>query len=115
LYLKPADLARIGYLVLRRGRWGNQQVVPESWITAATTAYSRDVFFTSYGSDYGYYWWLFPSQPGGPDDDVITASGSGGQWLFVVPKLDLVVAVVASNGAGLDLLYDGVLPALTAR
>ena len=115
LYLKPTDLARIGYLVLRRGRWGSQQIVPESWITASTTPYSRDVFFGAYGSDYGYFWWLFPSTPGAADDDVITASGSGGQWLFVVPKLDLVVAVAASNGAGLDLLYDGVLPALTAR
>jgi hypothetical protein len=31
----------------------------ESWITAATTPYSNDVLFTAYGSDYGYYWWLF--------------------------------------------------------
>src|SRR5262245_46557107 len=64
LYLKPSDLARVGYLVLRRGRWGDRQIVPESWIAAATTPYSRDVFFTAYGSDYGYYWWLFPSLPG---------------------------------------------------
>ncbi len=115
LFLKPADLARIGYLVLRRGRWGERQVVPEAWIAAATTPYTRDVFFTSYGSDYGYLWWLFPQLRGGADDNVITASGSGGQWLFVVPSLDLVVAVAASNGAGLDLLYDGVLPAITGR
>jgi hypothetical protein len=43
---------------------------------------------------------------------VIAASGSGGQWLFVVPALDLVVAIVASDGNGLDLLYDAILPAV---
>jgi CubicO group peptidase (beta-lactamase class C family) len=115
LYLKPTDLARIGYLVLRRGRWGDRQIVPESWITAATTAYSRDVLFTSYGSDYGYYWWLFPEQPGGPDDNVITASGSGGQWLFIIPRFDLVVAIAASNGDGLSVLYNAILPAISTR
>ena len=115
LFLKPTDLARIGYLVLRRGRWGDRQIVPESWITASTTAYSNDVFFTSYGSDYSYYWWLFPERPGGPDDSVITASGSGGQWLFIIPKFDLVVAVVASNGDGLGLLYNAILPAISMR
>jgi hypothetical protein len=37
---------------------------------------------------------------------VIAASGSRGQWLFVVPERDLVVVMIASSGAGLDLLYD---------
>jgi CubicO group peptidase (beta-lactamase class C family) len=106
LNLRAQDLARVGYLVLRKGRWGDKQVVPASWIAASTSAYTTDVFFTTYGSDYGYYWWLFPSRPGAADDDIIAASGSGGQWLFVVPKLDLVVAIVASNGAGLDLIYN---------
>ncbi len=115
LFLKPTDLARIGYLVLRHGRWGERQIVPEAWITAATTAYSHDVLFTSYGSDYGYYWWLFPEQPGGADNNVITASGSGGQWLFVIPKFDLVVAIAASNGDGLGVLYNAIFPALNTR
>ena len=71
--------------------------------------------FTSYGSDYGYYWWLFPEQPGGADNNVITASGSGGQWLFVIPKFDLVVAIAASNGDGLGVLYNAIFPALNTR
>ena len=114
LYLAPVDLARIGYLVLRRGRWGERQVVPATWIDSSTVAASHgpDLFFSSYGSSYGSFWWLFPLRRGGQGTEVITASGSGGQWLFVVPSLDLVVAVAASNGSGLDLLYDGVLPAI---
>jgi CubicO group peptidase (beta-lactamase class C family) len=114
LFLTPLDLARVGYLVLRRGRWGDRQVVPAAWIDSSTTPVTRGrpLLFSSYGSAYGDFWWLFPTRVGGADVGVFAASGTGGQWLFVVPGLDLVVAVAASNGDGLDLLYDDVLPAI---
>jgi CubicO group peptidase (beta-lactamase class C family) len=105
LNLSPPDLARIGYLVLRKGRWGDRQVVPESWIQAMAEPYTAgsSIFF---GTGYGYFWWLFPETRGGPDRGVITGSGSGGQWLFVIPSKDLVIAVTASEGDGIGLLYD---------
>jgi CubicO group peptidase (beta-lactamase class C family) len=108
LSLKPADLARIGYLVLRRGRWGDRQVVPASWVDASVEPLSSgpELLFSGFDPAYGYFWWRFPSRLGGSDRDVIAASGSGGQWLFIVPRLDLVVAIAASSGAGLVLLYD---------
>jgi len=114
LNLRAVDLARVGYLVLRGGAWGSRQIIPPAWLAASITPDSRGgpVFFSNYGSAYGYFWWLFPTRRGGNDTGVIAASGSGGQWLFVVPSLDLVVAIVASNGAGLDLMYDGVLSAI---
>jgi CubicO group peptidase (beta-lactamase class C family) len=113
LNLAPPDLARIGYLVLRQGKWGDKQVVPSSWITAMTQPYSSGppLFFSNYGSKYGYFWWLFPETQGGSGAEVWAGSGSGGQWLFVVPSKDLVIAVAASNGYGMDLLY-GVLGAI---
>ncbi|HZI41086.1 MAG TPA: serine hydrolase [Gemmatimonadaceae bacterium] len=115
LGLRAVDLARIGYLVLRRGQWGDTQIVPSEWVDASTRVDSHgpSLIFSSFSSSYGYFWWLFPHQRNGPDAEVITASGSGGQWLFVVPSLDLVVAVIAADGDGLDLFYDGVLPAIT--
>jgi CubicO group peptidase (beta-lactamase class C family) len=114
LYLKPVDLARIGYLVLRRGRWGDQQIVPQAWMDLSTRAVTRGspVYFSEYDSGYGYLWWLFPGYRGATDLGVIAASGAGGQWLFVVPRYDLVVVVVANNGDGLNLLYDELLPAV---
>ncbi len=114
LNLRAVDLARIGYLVLRRGRWGTTQVVPEDWIDLSTKPVTRGapVYFADYGSGYGYFWWLFPTRPGGGDLDIIAASGAYGQWLFVIPRLDLVVAIVANNGDGLNLLYDQILPAV---
>jgi CubicO group peptidase (beta-lactamase class C family) len=114
LNLRAVDLARIGYLVLRRGRWGDREVVPASWIDASIRPESRGapVYFSNFGSAYGYFWWLFPTRRGASDLGVIAASGSGGQWLFVVPSLDLVVAVVAAEGNGLDLFYDGIVAAV---
>jgi CubicO group peptidase (beta-lactamase class C family) len=114
LNLKPMDLARVGYLVLRGGRWGERQIVPRAWLDSSTRAITRGppVYFSNDGSGYGYFWWTFPTRRGGSDAGIIAGSGSGGQWLFVVPSLDLVVAIVAGSGNGLDLLYNGVLPAL---
>lgn len=117
LYLRPRDLARIGYLVLRNGKWGTQQLVPSSWIAKSTAVDTRDnsLIFSSYRPGYGYFWWLFPTTRNGNEIGIIAASGSGGQWLFVVPSLDLVVVMVAENGNGLDFLYDRLLPAITGR
>jgi CubicO group peptidase (beta-lactamase class C family) len=114
LNLRPIDMARIGYLVLRHGRWNDRQVVRSGWIDSSTTRLSRgeELIFSSYNSGYGYFWWTFPAHRGGSDAGVIAASGAGGQWIFIVPSLDLVVAIAATNGAGLDLLYDGVLAAI---
>jgi CubicO group peptidase (beta-lactamase class C family) len=107
LNLSTPDLARIGYLVLRNGKWGDKQVVPSAWITEMTRPYSSGsaLYFANYGSKYGYFWWLFPETRNGSGAGVWAGSGTGGQWLFVVPSQDLVIALTASSGDGLDLLY----------
>jgi CubicO group peptidase (beta-lactamase class C family) len=48
-----------------------------------------------FARSYGYLWWQGRSSMGGRDIDWIGALGRGGQRLYVVPKLDLVVAVTA--------------------
>ena len=111
--MRAIDLARIGYLVLRNGRWGNRQIISQSWLAESTSPVSSapGLIFDAFNPSYGYYWWGFPSLRGGQVRDIITASGAGGQWLFVIPSLDVVAVVIAENGDGLDLLYDGLLPA----
>jgi CubicO group peptidase (beta-lactamase class C family) len=122
LGLRASDLARIGYLVLRKGKWGDTQIVSESWLRESTGHHVRAPrTFGSHSTDYGYLWWLLPldNRAGGTwDTDIITASGAKGQWLFIVPKYDLVVAAT-SNGAGfsgyidpIEFLYSYILPAV---
>lgn len=121
LYLSTRDLARVGYLVLRRGRWNGAQVVPESWIAESTRPLVTPTYrLGGRTSSYGYLWWLYTLGGGLPDasttDLVIAASGAQGQWLFVVPKYDLVVAVNADIRSGPDpalgMLFGTILPAM---
>jgi CubicO group peptidase (beta-lactamase class C family) len=112
LYLRPRDMAKIGQLVLDEGRWRGRQIVSASWIRASTARTIAGVrTFGSHPVDYGYLWWTMnPS-------DLVTASGSGGQWIFVSPRDRLVVASTGANEDGrwtsaADFLYSDILPAL---
>lgn len=94
LNLRALDLARIGYLVLRRGNWNGTQVVPAAWLDESTQIHAqRPRSLGGYPTDYGYLWWLMPVGAGAATDVMITGSGNLNQWLFVVPRLDLVVVV----------------------
>lgn len=90
LRLRPADLAKIGQLALDGGRWNGQQVVPADWLKQS---------FRSRASldeaDYGYQWWLSPQNGGGPR--WIAGFGNGGQRLFLLPELDMLIVITAGN------------------
>jgi CubicO group peptidase (beta-lactamase class C family) len=122
LGLRVSDLARIGYLVLRKGMWGDRRVISEDWLRTVTAHHVRNPrTFGGTPTDYGYLWWLLAlDRRSGTDweSDIITASGARGQWLFIVPKHDLVVAVTSSaNGAPgymdpVNFLYAWILPSI---
>ncbi len=103
LHLRPRAMAKIGELILRRGQWGDQRVVSEEWLALST---ARHVTRPS-RSDYGYQWWHLPPEAGAAD--VVYASGWGGQLIFVVPGLDLIVVSTAGEyltgrGTALDFI-----------
>ena len=121
LLLTTRDLSRVGYLVLRNGRWNTTQVVPEAWVRESTRPLVTPTYrLGGRTSSYGYLWWLYTLTGGTPDantaDIVIAASGAMGQWLFVVPRYDLVVAINAgiTNGPdpALDMLFGTIIPAM---
>ncbi len=61
MFISSRDHARFGLLLLRRGRWGDRQLVSEAWIDEALTP--------SIQPNYGFMWWLntdreqFPNAP----------------------------------------------------
>jgi CubicO group peptidase (beta-lactamase class C family) len=90
LRLRPRDLAKIGQLVLQRGNWRGTRVVPASWIDAAMTPQ------INIGSDfYGYFFWLGRSLVERHEIRYVAAVGLGGQRVFIVPELDLVMVMNA--------------------
>ncbi len=91
LRLRPRDLAKIGQLVLDKGRWNDQQVVPADWLEAST----QPRFPAGDGLEYGYQWWLGKGRVDG--QRWIAGFGNGGQRLVIMPNRELVVVVMAGN------------------
>jgi CubicO group peptidase (beta-lactamase class C family) len=80
------DFARFGQLYLQGGVWGDEQVVPAGWVE---DSWQPSDASEAIDEPYGYQWWL--SDPEGLDVDLTSAAGHDGQWIHVVPELDLVV------------------------
>jgi len=91
LRMRPRDLAKIGRMVLSHGRWNGQIVVPADWIDASLAPQIA----TGDGLSYGYQWWIGAVEWHGTQHRWAAGFGNGGQRLFVVPDLDLVVVVTA--------------------
>jgi hypothetical protein len=77
--LTPHDMAKIGWLYLNNGRWGDQQLVPEKWVTDSTRKHINATLFDGYG----YQWWVTPGK-------YYAAVGYNGQFIFVVPDKNMV-------------------------
>ena len=124
LYLKTEDLAKMGQLLLQKGKWKGKQVLPKSYVLEATKAQvpcqpagtSPDKVaergLTKENSDwvqgYGYQVWRCRH-------NAFRADGAGGQFIIVIPEKDAVVVNTANLGnmqAELNLVWDHILPAL---
>jgi CubicO group peptidase (beta-lactamase class C family) len=91
LRLRPRDMAKIGQLVLAGGRWNDNQIVSKAWIDTSTASKLK----ATDNQSYGYLWWLGGARFNGRRVTWIGALGRGGQYIRIVPELDLVVAVTA--------------------
>jgi len=90
LRLRPRDLARIGRLVLEGGRWQGRTVVPEAWVRTVLSPCAS-------GGEFGHHWWSGRVWVRGKEIGWHGALGNGGQRLFVLPSLDLVVVMTAGE------------------
>ena len=94
MLMRPRDMAKIGYLIVNKGKWHGRPILSEEWIKQSTKAYVSDDEL-----GYGYYWWLCKYKARNETFETIFASGHGGQRVLVVPKLKLV-AVFTSKPDG---------------
>ena len=89
LMMRSPDMAKIGYLFLKKGRWGGKQIVSRRWVEEAT----RKHIDAPGAAGYGYQWWLRD------DPQRFEALGRAGQRITVHPSLD---AVVVFTGGGFE-------------
>ena len=100
LRMTPRDVARIGMMLTNGGMAGDQRVVPAQWLERCTA----QIVAVDEVRRYGYHWYMGDIAFGKPIDWAPAhlerwwgAFGEGGQRLFVLPNLKLVLAVTAGN------------------
>jgi CubicO group peptidase (beta-lactamase class C family) len=85
LYVTPRTMAKLGLLLLNNGTWNGQEILSKEYVTQAITAYAN----IEVGLDYGYQWWLDTTR------DTFSARGSEGQYIYVIPEHNIVIAITA--------------------
>ncbi len=117
LYLHPANMAIFGYLFLKNGFFNGMQIISDDWVKESTAKQIEviDPVTEQHTQDYGYLWWrTFPT----PTFNMYYAAGFGGQFIFVIPNLNMVVAMTAENSfeefgtIGLNILLGHIVPAV---
>lgn len=96
LSLTARDMVKIGTLYLQRGRMGSQQLIQAHWIEQALTPQVRISEVDPYADAYGYMWYFKQYPVAGRTVTVHFASGNGGNKIYLVPELDLVMAITSS-------------------
>lgn len=107
-YMRPADMLKIGQMVLDGGKWNNKRIVSQRWVrqsTRATTLIPDGSFVKTSRSTaaipqpcfYGFYWYNEVIRTRTGDYPVIFASGNGGQYIIIVPRLNKVVVFTQGN------------------
>ena len=107
-YLSARDLARVGLLMQRGGRWQQRQLLPAAWVEFVSTPFAGYQPQLAKPGDAvpGGHWWLNVELPGStrpwPDApaDTIAALGHWGQGLYVMPQEKLVVVRYADDRDG---------------
>lgn len=106
MYLTPRDWARVGLLVLQEGSWDGQQVVSDNWVEYMLSPSPTN-------NEYGGQLWL-NSNNKLPNDHVYF-SGNQGQYVGIIPSLDLIVVrmgVTQGVSSGINDLMESIVDAL---
>jgi CubicO group peptidase (beta-lactamase class C family) len=89
--LRPIDMAKFGYLYVNEGNWNGTQLIARDWVAKSTSKVldTKGKLNSAEDFGYGYLWWMNSFEG-------YSAHGAGGQYIFVIPGLD-VVAVFTSG------------------
>jgi CubicO group peptidase (beta-lactamase class C family) len=110
LSIRTEDIARFGQLYLQQGKWNDQQLIPASWVEAATARQTSNGSNPKSDWDQGYGYQFWRCRHGAYRGD-----GAFGQYCIVLPDQDAVIAItsgVRDMQAVLNLVWDKLLPAM---
>jgi CubicO group peptidase (beta-lactamase class C family) len=93
--IRARDMAKIGQLLLNGGSWNGVQVVSSAWVGLATR---NEAPGGTADAGYGFLWWT-TGETGYPS---FYAAGYGGQYIYVIPTLEIVVVTTGDPGISPD-------------
>ena len=117
LFMKPRDMAKLGYLYLMNGTWDGQEIVTEDWIEESTSTHVdlNEKYSWWLRDGYGYQWWTMKYE------DWYYANGQDGQMICVLDDYDMVVVCTgyseigpmnSKDGPGPIVIRDFLIPAI---
>lgn len=95
LNLRTRDYAKFGQLFLQGGEWEGEQLIPAAWVEDSTKNHAPNVHPVR-GSGYGYQWWV-PMPQKEPSKGDFFAVGIYGQYVYVNPAMNIVIAKNAAD------------------
>lgn len=118
LMLRPRDFAKIGQLILNRGRWGEQQIVSPEWIDALIRRQADTWGPEMPAEEWGFLCWRKNFVVNGQSHAAFFAAGNGDQLLIGFPELQLLAVFTGGNYNAplakqpLEMLERYILPAV---
>jgi CubicO group peptidase (beta-lactamase class C family) len=101
IYMKPYDMAVLGYLYLNKGKLNNTPIVQEEWVESSlkkTWINDGPAWGALTDYNYGYLWWIGKIN----GYELFMAMGMGGQYIITFPELDLIVVTTANKDISWD-------------
>ncbi|KUJ59930.1 hypothetical protein AR687_20830 [Flavobacteriaceae bacterium CRH] len=107
-YFRPLDMLKIGELVNNKGVYNGTQIISKKWIAQSTVCNIAIPDFSYMKSSkskvafpqpafYGYYWYRETIKTNNIEENVLFASGNGGQYIFIIENLNLTVVFTQGN------------------
>ncbi|MGE6352780.1 serine hydrolase domain-containing protein [Flavobacterium sp. NPDC079362] len=107
-YIRPVDMLKIGQLVKDKGVWERKQIISKKWIAQSTLCdiaipdfsfmkSSRTKIGFPQPAFYGFYWYRETIKTKDLEQNLLFASGNGGQYIFIIESLNLTVVFTQGN------------------
>ncbi len=112
LYITTHDIAKFGQMYLQKGKWNEQQIVPESWVEMATSLQASNGSNPESDWDQGYGFQFWMCRHG-----LYRGDGAFGQYCIVMPEQDAVIAITSGSPdmqGILNMGWEHLLPAMQA-
>jgi CubicO group peptidase (beta-lactamase class C family) len=118
LFIKTEDMAKFGLLFLQNGVWEGKQILPKGWVEQASKLQiatpagwpgdGADKPGDEWAEGYAFQMWRCKH-------NVYRADGARGQFIFVIPEKNTVIAITSNTnntGPEISLIWEYILPIL---